>query len=65
MSDLSGLRLTRSERIFVITLSYLFCAPLIYSNGKKLILYIVSLASDTQRQPREEEGLLGQEGRRR
>lgn len=65
MSDLSGLRLTRSERIFVIALSYLFCAPLIYSHGKKLVLYIASLASDARRQLREEESPREQEGRGR
>lgn len=39
-SDLQGLILTRSERIIVVALSYLFCAPLIYHNGKLLLAYI-------------------------
>lgn len=33
---LAGLSLTRSERIIVIALSYIFCAPVLYKNVKKL-----------------------------
>lgn len=55
MSELTGLRLTRSERILVIALSYLFCAPLIYKNGKHLLIYIASLSAEARRQVRRED----------
>nr|POE63619.1 hypothetical protein CFP56_04522 [Quercus suber] len=52
MSDLNGLRLTRSERIVVVALSYFFCAPLIYRNIKALLRhwYILSGAARRRRQ---------------
>jgi len=55
MSDLTGLKLSRSERIIVVALSYLFCAPLIYKNGKKLVQYLGGLSQEAGRQLREED----------
>lgn len=55
MSDLHGLRLTRSERIIVVALSYIFCAPLLYKNGKKLVKYCQELVAESTRQLAEEE----------
>lgn len=46
MSNLKGLELTKSERIIVVALSYLFCAPLIYANGKRLLAYFGRAADD-------------------
>jgi len=55
MTDrLLGLQLTRSERIIVVTLSYLFAAPLIFKNGKALIEYLAAIATEARRQIREE-----------
>ncbi|KAK4546062.1 hypothetical protein LTR36_002199 [Oleoguttula mirabilis] len=54
MSDLNGLRLTRSERIIVVALSYIFCAPLIYANGKKLVQYLGGVTAEARRQLTEE-----------
>lgn len=55
MSDLNGLKLTRSERIIVVALSYIFCAPLIYGNGKRIIHYLRGLSSEARSQIREED----------
>lgn len=57
MSDLTGLKLTRSERLLVVSLSYLFTAPLVYSNGKKLCGYLNALWAEARRQIREEDQL--------
>ena len=54
-NDLTGLALTRSERIIVITLSYIFCAPLFYANGKRLWSYLRSTSEEARRQLREED----------
>ena len=51
--ELRGLVLTKSERIVVVALSYLFCAPLIYANGRKLLAYFLTTSSDARRQIRE------------
>ena len=56
MSDLTGLKLTRSERIIVVALSYLFCAPLFYKKGKKLLHYLTQLSQEARAQLREENG---------
>ena len=53
--DLQGLVLTKSERIIVVALSYLFCAPLIYSNGKKILAYLLITSAEARRQVREEQ----------
>jgi hypothetical protein len=56
MSDrLRGLKLTRSERIIVVTLSYIVTAPLIWANGKRLIYFLTNLAAEARRQIREED----------
>lgn len=52
---LNGLVLTKSERLVVVALSYLFCAPLIYANGKRLLSYILSTSAQARRQDWEEE----------
>lgn len=59
--ELRGLVLTKSERIFVIALSYLFCAPVIYVNGRRLLAYFLS----TRRQVRGEAEAERQAERRR
>ena len=61
MSDLRGLQLTKSERIIVVALSYVFCAPLFWANGKKLVRFISQLSAEARRQIQEEE----EEGERR
>jgi hypothetical protein len=52
--ELRGLVLSRSERIVVVALSYIFCAPLIYINGRRLLNYFLTSSSEAQRQEREE-----------
>ena len=47
---LSGLVLTKSERIIVVALSYLFCAPLIYANGRRLLTYLLNTHAEARRQ---------------
>nr|POE51604.1 hypothetical protein CFP56_25811 [Quercus suber] len=49
MSDYNGLRLTRGERIVVVALSYLFCAPVVYRNTKALLRYLYILSAATRR----------------
>lgn len=53
-STLDGLRLTKSERLIVVTLSYLFCAPVIWSTGRKLSRYLFATWQESRRQVREE-----------
>lgn len=53
-SNLDGLRLSKSERLIVVTLSYLFCAPLIWGTGRKLFQYLFITSQETRRQLREE-----------
>lgn len=56
--ELRGLVLTRSERLIVVAISYLFCAPLIYGNGRKLLSYVYRIYLESRReiqQEREEE----------
>jgi len=52
MSDLNGLKLTRSERIIVVALSYLFCAPILYKNGKLFLQFLTGLSREARRQLR-------------
>lgn len=54
-SNFTGLALTRSERIIVVALSYLFTAPLIYANGKKLLNYLRQTAAEARRELDEED----------
>lgn len=54
MSDLDGLRLTRNERIVVVILSYIFCAPVIYKNGKALLQYVHQLSAEAREQSEED-----------
>jgi hypothetical protein len=46
--NLTGLVLTRSERILVVALSYLYVAPLIFNRGKKILAFLrgTSLAAE-------------------
>ena len=53
--ELRGLVLTKSERIFVIALSYLFCAPVIYVNGKRLLNYFLTVRREVQAEEEEEQ----------
>ncbi|KAM3414670.1 hypothetical protein BST61_g9828 [Cercospora zeina] len=52
---LSGLQLTKSERLVVCALSYLFVAPLVWSSGKKFCFYLYETAREARRQLREED----------
>jgi hypothetical protein len=52
--ELHGLTLTRGERIIVVALSYLFCAPLIYVNGRRLLNYFLTTSPEARRQARQE-----------
>ena len=52
---LTGLALTRTERIVVITLSYIFCAPVLYKNVKKLYAYVKQVRGEARRQLDDEE----------
>jgi len=47
---LTGLALTRSERIIVIALSYIFGAPVLYKNIKKLFAFVKHTTEETRRQ---------------
>nr|OQO25315.1 hypothetical protein B0A51_07889 [Rachicladosporium sp. CCFEE 5018] len=47
--DLTGLALTRSERIIVVTLSYLFIAPGVYKNLRRLYTYLRRLLLEASR----------------
>ena len=49
-----GLFLTRSERTIVVTLSYIFVAPLIYAGGKKILQYVYGITTESAREVREE-----------
>ncbi|KAH9825394.1 hypothetical protein Tdes44962_MAKER04234 [Teratosphaeria destructans] len=56
MSDaLAGLRLSKAERIVVVGLSYVFCAPLLWTNGKRLLRYFSGVASEARDQLRDED----------
>jgi hypothetical protein len=45
MSNLAGLQLTKAERIIVIALSYLYCAPLFYYYSKRLQQYLSNVST--------------------
>jgi len=53
--NLAGLALTRSERIIVIALSYIYVAPVIFKNGRKLFGYLAFIWQETRRQLAEED----------
>jgi hypothetical protein len=57
--DLTGLALTRSERIVVIALSYIFVAPVIFANGKRLLFYLRAISQEARRQLNEEDRRAG------
>jgi len=45
---LTGLVLTRSERILVVALSYLYVAPLIFAHGKRILAYLRGTSPEGQ-----------------
>ena len=47
--NLTGLVLTRSERIVVVALSYLYVAPLIFAHGKRILAYLRGTSQEVQR----------------
>ena len=51
--ELKGLRLTRSERLIVVALTYLWSAPVIYNNSKKLLVYIHAIWAEARREVRQ------------
>jgi hypothetical protein len=55
--NLTGLVLTRSERILVVALSYLYVAPLIFNRGKKILNFLRGTSREAQRQLAAEERL--------
>jgi hypothetical protein len=52
---LAGLLLTKPERLGVLALSYLYCAPFVWSNGRKFLRYLYEAAREVRRQLREED----------
>lgn len=52
---LHGLALTKSERIIVVALSYIFCAPILCSNTRRLISYFLTTSIEAREQVREQE----------
>lgn len=55
--DLTGLVLTRSERILVVALSYLYVAPLIYTRFKRIWTFLRGTSEEARRQLAAEERL--------
>lgn len=55
--DLTGLALTRSERIVVVALSYLYVAPLIYTRCKRIFNFLRGTSQEARRQLAAEERL--------
>lgn len=55
--NLTGLALTRSERILVVALSYLYVAPLIFARGKRILAFLRGTSQEAQRQVAAEERL--------
>lgn len=55
--DLTGLVLTRSERILVVALSYLYVAPLIYTRCKRILNFLRGTSQEARRQLAAEERL--------
>lgn len=53
--DLTGLALTRSERIIVVALSYLYVAPLLFAHGKTLVNFLRGTSAEARRQLADEE----------
>lgn len=53
--DLTGLVLTRSERILVVALSYLYVAPLIFAHGKRFLVFLLGTSQEARRQLADEE----------
>lgn len=55
--NLTGLALTRSERILVVALSYLYVAPVIFARGKRILAFLRGTSQEAQRQVAAEERL--------
>lgn len=55
--NLTGLALTRSERILVVALSYLYVAPIIFARGKRILAFLRGTSQEAQRQVAAEERL--------
>ena len=55
--NLTGLALTRSERILVVALSYLYVAPLIFARGKRILAFLRGTSQEAQRQVAAEDRL--------
>lgn len=53
--DLTGLVLTRTERILVVALSYLYVAPLIFAHGKRILTFLRGTSQEARRQLADEE----------
>jgi hypothetical protein len=53
--NLTGLALTRSERILVVALSYLYVAPRIIAHGKRIITFLLGTSQEARRQLADEE----------
>lgn len=55
--NLTGLALTRCERILVVALSYLYVAPIIFARGKRILAFLRGTSQEAQRQVAAEERL--------
>ena len=53
--DLTGLALTRSERLIVVALSYLYVAPLLFNQAKRFFTFIRGTSAEARRQLADEE----------
>ncbi|KAL1584864.1 hypothetical protein WHR41_06589 [Cladosporium halotolerans] len=54
-TDLTGLALTRTERILVVALSYVYVAPILLAHGKALLDFFRGTAAEARRQIADEE----------
>ena len=52
--NLQGLQLTKTERYIVVSLSYIFVAPIFYTGGKRVLSWILTTFFEARRQIREE-----------
>lgn len=53
--DLTGLALTPSERTLVVALSYIYVAPILFAQGKKLFTFLRGTSAEARRQLADEE----------
>lgn len=54
-THLRGLALHKSERIIVVALAYIFCAPVIWANTRRLFSYLLATSNNAREQVLQEE----------